>query len=126
MPELRAFPLLQPGFGEEGMLRHMAQLYGLSLPLEDHFAVTTNEMATLNALLAASDAILPSTDISTVLQVAAGQLVALDVDPPLDLDLTLGVVRRAGRTLAPAAQRAFAIVRRYFADAEKEIARWRR
>jgi hypothetical protein len=79
----------------------------------------------VHALLAASDAVLPSTSISTVLQVAAGQVVALDVDPPLDLEMSLGVVRRTGRTLPPAAEHAFAIVRRYFQDAEQAIARHR-
>lgn len=123
--DLLAFPCLLPGFGEEGMLRRMAQLYGLSLPLEDHFAVNCGDMTTILALLTISDAVLPATDVSTVLQISAGQLVALDVAPRLDLDLTLGVVHRAGRTLPPAARRAFAIVRRYFADAEHEIKRRR-
>jgi DNA-binding transcriptional LysR family regulator len=88
--------------------------------------VDSNDMATVHALLAASDAVLPSTGISAVLEVAAGRLVALDVHPPLDLQMSLGVVRRAGRTLPPAAQRAFAIVRRYFEDAEREMSVSRR
>ncbi|MBA2961032.1 MULTISPECIES: LysR family transcriptional regulator [Ramlibacter] len=120
--DLLAYPCVLPGFAEEGMLRRLARLYGLSLPLEDHFAVNSNDMATVHALLAASDAILPSTHISAVLEVAAGRLQALDVDPPLDLELTLGMVRRDGRTLPPSAERAFAIVRRYFEDAQRAIA----
>lgn len=120
--DLLAYPCVLPGFAEEGMLRHLARLYGLSLPLEDHFALNSNDMATVHALLAASDAVLPSTSISAVLEVAAGRLLPLDVDPPLDLELSLGVVRRARRTLPPAAEHAFAIVRRYFEDAEGAIA----
>lgn len=123
--DLLAFPCVLPGFGEEGLLRRLAQLYGLSLPLEDHFAVNCGDMTTVLALLAHSDAVLPATDVSTILQVAAGSLVSLDVAPRLDLALTLGAVHRAGRTLPPAAQRAFAIVRRYFTDAEREIERCR-
>ena len=119
--DLLAYPCVLPGFAEEGMLRRLAQSYGLSLPLEDHFAVNSNDMATVHALLASSDAILPSTTISAVLELAAGRLQPLDVDPPLDLELTLGVVRREGRTLPPSADRAFAIVRRYFKDAEQAI-----
>jgi len=53
-------------------------------------------------------------------------MVVLDVDPPLDLALTLGIIRRAGRTLVPAADRAFAIVRRFFADAAAQIAQQHR
>jgi DNA-binding transcriptional LysR family regulator len=123
--DLLAFPCVLPGYAEEGMLRRLAQLYGLALPLESHFAVNSNDMATVHALLAASDAVLPSTSISAALEVAEGRLVALDVSPPLDLQMSLGVVRRSGRTLPPAAQRAFAIVRRYFEDAQRAIARHR-
>jgi hypothetical protein len=36
----------------------------------------------------------------------------LDAAPPFDLDLTPGIVRRTGRTLVPAAEHAFEIVRK--------------
>jgi DNA-binding transcriptional LysR family regulator len=124
--DLAAYPCVLSGYADESMLRALARLYGLSQPLEDHFAVDTSDVATLHALLAQADAIAPGTDISVVLEMAAGRVVALDVQPPLDLELPLGIVRRAGRTLAPAAERAFAIVRRFFADAAKEIAKQRR
>ncbi len=123
--DLASFPCVQAGYADESLLRTLAALYGLSLPLDDHFAVDTNDVATVHALLVQADAVTPATDIAVVLEMAAGRVVPLDVQPPLDLEMQLGIVRRAGRTLPPAAERAFAIVRRFFADAAREIERLR-
>jgi hypothetical protein len=114
------------GYADQAVLTRLAQLYGLAQPLENHFAVDTTDLATVRAMMTDSDALVPGTDISRVVEVAAGQMVVLDVDPPLDLALTLGIIRRAGRTLVPAADRAFAIVRRFFADAAAQIAQQHR
>ncbi|MGJ7505888.1 hypothetical protein [Variovorax sp. GT1P44] len=50
-------------------------------------------------------------------------MVPIDMTPRLDLDLTLGIVHRAGRTLVPATSRAFEFVRASFANAAAEISR---
>ncbi|NML46523.1 LysR family transcriptional regulator [Ramlibacter sp. G-1-2-2] len=120
--DLARFPWVLSGYADEAVLRRLAQLYGLTQPLENHFAVDTTDPATVRAMMVDIDALVPGTDISTVIEVAAGQTVLLDVDPPLELELTLGILRRAGRTVVPAADRAFAIVRRFFADAQAQIA----
>lgn len=57
-----------------------------------------------------SDAIVASTELAIVSKLESGDAVALDVDPPLVMDLTLGIVHHAERTLVPAAQQAFEIV----------------
>jgi len=124
--DLVRYPWVLSGYADQAVLTRLAQLYGLAQPLENHFAVDTTDLATVRAMMTDSDALVPGTDISRVVEVAAGQMVVLDVDPPLDLALTLGIIRRAGRTLVPAADRAFAIVRRFFADAAAQIAQQHR
>lgn len=123
--DLARFPWVLSGYADEAVLRRLAQLYGLARPLENHFAVNTTDPATVNALMTGSDAVVPGTDVSTVLEVAAGEVAVLRVDPPLDLELTLGIIRRGGRTLVPATERAFAIVRRFFKDAARQITQQR-
>ncbi|AMO24539.1 LysR family transcriptional regulator [Ramlibacter solisilvae] len=124
--DLARFPWVLSGYADQAVLGRLAQLYGLSLPLENHFAVDTTDLETVRALMTGNDALVPGTDISRVVEMGAGKVVALGVEPPLDLALTLGIIRRAGRTLVPAADRAFAIVRRFFADAERELAQLRK
>ena len=119
----RAYPLIAAGYADEAVERRIADLYGLDLPISKHFALSTSDLATVHALLASSDAIAPSTDIAVLDPLRAGVVVPIDVTPALDLELTLGIVHRAGRTLVPAASRAFDFVRASFANAAGEIAR---
>ena len=76
----------------------------------------------MHTLIAASDAIAPSTDIAVVSAVRAGTVGRLDVTPALDLELTLGIVERAGRTRVPAAERAFDLGAVLFASVAQEVA----
>jgi hypothetical protein len=69
-----------------------------------------------------SDAVIPATDLAMVEAMRSGEAVALDVVPSLALEMTLGIVRRRGRTLVPAAERAFEIVRAHFGEVSREIA----
>jgi DNA-binding transcriptional LysR family regulator len=118
---LKAYPLLGAGYADEELFDQMATLYGLSLPLQDHFSVNTNDVSTILTLLTSSDAIAPATDVSVATDLHAGKLVRLDVDPPLKIQLTLGIVERAGRTRVPAVERAFEIVRTHFASVARAI-----
>jgi hypothetical protein len=54
--------------------------------------------------------------------VRTGAVSRLDVAPALDLELTLGIVERAGRMRVPAAKRAFDLVRSYFISVAHEVA----
>lgn len=119
---LKAYPLIGAGYADQALFDKMASMYGLSMPLQDHFAVSTNDVSTVLTLLTSSDAIAPGTDVSMVADLRAGALVKLDVDPPLDIRLTLGIVERAGRTRVPAVERAFEIVRAHFAAVGEEVA----
>jgi DNA-binding transcriptional LysR family regulator len=115
------FPLIGTGYAHESHARRLAQLYGLNQPLT--YSLNTNDVVSVHALVTSSDAVLPTTDIAMLSQLSAGTVVRLDVSPPLDLDLLLGIVRRTGRTMVPAAERAFEMVRAHFADVAKRIAR---
>ncbi|WP_213957785.1 MULTISPECIES: LysR family transcriptional regulator [unclassified Variovorax] len=119
---LAEYPLIMSGYADDAVMRRMAELYGFTLPLQQHFAASTNDVATVHTLITASDAIAPSTDIAVISAVRAGTVVQLDVAPALDLELTLGIVERGGRTRVPAAERAFALVRAFFASAAQEVA----
>jgi DNA-binding transcriptional LysR family regulator len=125
MADLRAFPLIAAGYTDESVERRIADLYGLDMPLGKHFALNTSDLGTVHALLASSDAVAPSTDLAVLGPLRTGVLVPIDVTPRLDLDMTLGVIHRAGRTLAPATEHAFDFVRASFANAAAEIARLR-
>jgi DNA-binding transcriptional LysR family regulator len=118
---LRSYPLIGAGYADEALLDQMGALYGLSLPLQDHFSVNTNDVSTILTLLTSSDAVAPATDVSVVTALRDGKLVRLDVNPPLNVQLTLGIVERAGRTRVPAVERAFEIVRAHFASVARAI-----
>jgi DNA-binding transcriptional LysR family regulator len=120
--ELRHFPWIMSGYANESLLRRMAVLYGLSMPVQQHFAASTNDVSTVLTLLTSSDAIVPSTDVAVISALRAGTLVRLDVRPVLDLELTLGIVEHTGRTRLPAAERAFEVVRTHFAAVREEVA----
>jgi len=124
--DLSAYPIITGGYVDEAVERRLAQLYDLRRPLAQHYAVTTGDVATMLALLSASDAIAPWTDIALITLLQAGSAVPLNVVPALDLELTLGIISRAGRTLAPAAARAFALIRAHFSKVKAEIAAQRR
>ena len=119
---LKGYPLVGAGYAGQALFDKMAALYGLPMPLQDHFTVSTNDVSTMLTLLTSSDAIAPGTDVSMVADLRAGVLVKLDVDPPLDIQLTLGIVERAGRTRVPAVERAFKIIRAHFAAVAAESA----
>jgi len=123
MADLSAYPLVAAGYADESVERRIADLYGLGIPIGDHFSLSTSDLGTVHALLASSDAVAPSTAIAVLDPLNAGVVVPLDVTPRLDLDLTLGIVHRAGRTLVPASARAFEFIRASFANAAAEIAR---
>jgi len=117
-----SYPVVGAGYADQTLLDRMASLYGLSTPLQEHFSVSTNDISTVLALLTSSDAIAPSTDVAVAGALREGQVVKLDVNPPLEMELTLGIVERAGRTRVPAAERAFEIVRAHFAAVAREVA----
>lgn len=119
---LKAYPLVGAGYADQALFDRMASIYGLPMPLQDHFAVSTNDITTLLTLLTSSDAVAPSTDVAVVTALRSGTVVQLDVDPPLDIQLTLGIVERAGRTRVPAVERAFQIVRAHFDAVAREVA----
>jgi DNA-binding transcriptional LysR family regulator len=120
--DLQAFPLAAGGYLDESLMRSFSQLYALQSPMLDQFSVVTDDVTTLRKLIAGSNAVIPATDLAVVDAMRAGEVTALDVHPPLELDMTLGILRRQGRTLVPAADRAFEIIRAHFAEATREIA----
>jgi DNA-binding transcriptional LysR family regulator len=124
--ELEKYSLIGTGHLEESLLRRFAHLYSLQPPVLDHFRVIADDVAAVRNVIVESNAVVPATDLSMIDALRAGEVIALDVDPPLDdLKMTLGIVRRQGRTLVPAAERAFEIIRVRFAEATREIARLR-
>jgi len=120
--QLSRYPMVSSGYADEAVMRRMAELYGFKSPLQERFAASTNDVATAQTIITGSDATAPSTDIAMVSAVRAGTVGRLDVVPPLDLELTLGIVERSGRTRVPSAERAFELVRSYFASVTQEVA----
>ncbi len=120
--DLAQYPLILSGYADEAVVRRLADLYDLTLPLDEHFAASTNDVATVLALVSTGDAIVPSTDVAVVSALRERSVARLDVKPALDLELTLGIIERAGRTRAPAAAHAFDLVRAFFAAVAAEAA----
>lgn len=120
--DIRHYPLLAGGYQAPSLLRRLSELYGLAVPVINHFALTTDDVGTVHSILEKSDAVSPSTDLAMIAKAESGAVVALDVNPPLMMDMTLGIVHHADRTLAPVAQRAFEIVRDRFAEVAARIA----
>jgi len=120
--DLARYPLILSGYADEAIMRRLADLYGLTLPLDEHFAASTNDVATVLALVSTGDAIVPSTDVAVVSALRERSVARLDVVPALELELTLGIIERAGRTRAPAAAHAFDLVRTFFAAVAAEAA----
>jgi DNA-binding transcriptional LysR family regulator len=115
--ELMQFPLIATGYLEESHARRFMDLYSLAAPFVDHFAMVLNDLPTMQDLVSSSDAIVSTTDISMLAPLKARKAQQLDVAPQFDMELTLGIVRLKGRTLIPASERAFAIVRESLAGA---------
>ena len=113
------YPLVAPGFIEPAAQRQFMRHYGLTGPMLDRFTLQCADGGTVREVLAATDAIVPAIDLTVLEELRTGSVVALEVAPPLDADLVLGIVQRAGRTLVPAAGRAFEFVRQYFAGLER-------
>lgn len=108
-------PLIAPGFIEADAERRFMRRYGLTGSMLGHFTLQCSDSATVRAVLAASDAVMPAIELTMLEELRAGHAVTLDVQPALDIELVLGIVQRAGRTLTPAATRVFDVVRNYFA-----------
>lgn len=89
--------------------------YGLTGSMLDRFTLQCADGSTVRSVLMATDAVMPAIELTMLQELRAGSVVALDVQPALDAELVLGIVQRAGRTLVPAAARAFDFVRQYFA-----------
>ncbi len=108
------YPLIAPGFIEPVAQRQFMRHYGLKGAMLDRFALQCADGGTVRDVLAATDAVMPAIELTMLEELRAGSIVALDVLPRLDAELVLGVVQRAGRTLVPAAARAFDFVRQHF------------
>lgn len=119
--DIRPYPLLAAGHSEPSLTRRFGELYGLAVPVIDHFALATDDIGTVHSILENSDAVVPAIDLAMIAKVESGDVVALDVNPPLVMDMTLGIVRHVERTLLPVALRAFEIVRDRFAAVEARI-----
>lgn len=119
---LRRYPLIATGYVEPSMLMQLGQRYDLPAPVLDQFALIADDLGTVREIVASSDAIVPATDIAMLAAVRSGVMATLDVTPPLALDMTLGIVRPSQRTLAPATEKAFGLVRRLFDAVAGEIA----
>jgi DNA-binding transcriptional LysR family regulator len=122
---LLRYPLIATGYVEPSMLMKLGQRYDLLAPVLDQFSLIADDLVTVREIVASSDSIAPTTDISMLGAVRSGVVMALDVTPPLELDLTLGIVRPSQRTLAPATEKAFGLVRSLLATAAAEIAAMR-
>lgn len=114
--QVTQFPLIATGYLEESLARRFLEIYGLAAPFADHFAVVANDLPTVRDLISSTDAIVTSTDFAMLSALQSGEVEQLDVTPQMDMALTLGIVRLKGRTLVPAAERAFDIVRERLAQ----------
>ncbi|MBS0317202.1 MAG: LysR family transcriptional regulator [Proteobacteria bacterium] len=108
-------PLVAPGFITPEQGRRFMRHYGLTGSMLDRFTLQCADGSTVRSVLMATDAVMPAIELTMLQELRAGSVVALDVQPALDAELVLGIVQRAGRTLVPAAARAFDFVRQYFA-----------
>ncbi|MFM0731438.1 hypothetical protein PQQ52_13215 [Paraburkholderia sediminicola] len=77
--DIRPYPLRAAGYYEPSLARRFGELYGLAVPVIDYFAFTTDDVGTVQSILEGSD------------------VVALNVNPPLVMDMTQGIVHHADR-----------------------------
>jgi len=111
-------PLIAPGFIGPQAERRFLRRYGLTGSMLERFTLQCADGATVSQVMMATDAVMPAIELTMLDELRAGSVVALDVQPALDAEMVLGIVRRAGRTLAPAAARAFDFVRQYLVGLE--------
>lgn len=119
--DLSVFPIIGAGFTDPAMGRRMAQLYDWKWPVDDQLSVTTNDHPVVLRLIAHSDAILPTADLTVMDALQAGRVRRLSVAPALDLDLTLGIIRRAGRTCTPVMEWACEYIRAHFLKVKNDV-----
>ena len=94
--------------------------YGLTGSMLDRFTLQCADGDTVKNVLAATDAVVPAIELTMLEELRAGSVIVLDVVPALDADVVLGIVQRSGRTLVPAAARAFDFMRQYFVSLERQ------
>ncbi len=119
--ELENHPIIGAGYISDTLAFNISQLYGWKLPLEKNFSVNINNLETIQKLLSVSNMVSPSTYNAMLQPLKSGAVVALDVNPKLNLDMTLGIVRLALRTLVPSTEQAFEIIRNYFINIDNEL-----
>ncbi|MCY1389573.1 HTH-type transcriptional regulator GltC [compost metagenome] len=122
MDDLKEYPLIGSGFISEMLALKMAHLYGMQMPIETNFAASINNIETAHDLILGSNVLFPTTFLAMIKLLRGKSVAILDVQPPFELALTLGIVTIRNRTLAPAAKQSFSIIRSYFQAAEQEIA----
>lgn len=113
-------PLIAPGFIGPEDERRFLRRYGLTGSMLDRFTLQCADGSTVSHVLLATDAVMPAIELTMLEELRVGSVIALDVQPVLDAEMVLGIVQRAGRTLAPAAARAFDFVRQYLVGLEAE------
>lgn len=122
MDDLKEYPLIGSGYISEMLALKMAHLYGMQLPIETNFAASINNIETAHDLILSTDVLFPTTFLAMIKLLREKSVAILNVQPPFELDLTLGIVTIRHRTLTPAAKQSFSIIRSYFQEAEQEIA----
>jgi DNA-binding transcriptional LysR family regulator len=122
MDDLKEHPLIGSGYISEMLALKMAHLYGLQMPIETNFAASINNIETAHDLILSTNALFPTTFLAMIKLLKEKSVAILDVQPPFELELTLGIVTIRHRTLTPAAKQSFNIIRSYFQEAEQEIA----
>lgn len=116
--DLMEFPLIVTGYLEESLGHRFMEIYGLVGTYIDHFAVIVNDLPTLLGLVESSNAVVLTIDFAMLPTAHEDKVELLDVNPVMDIELTLGIVRLKGRTLIPAAERAFDVVRERLGSGE--------
>jgi DNA-binding transcriptional LysR family regulator len=122
MDDLKEHPLIGSGYISEMLALKMAHLYGMQMPIESNFAASINNIETAHDLILGTNAVFPTTFLAMLKLLREKSVAVLDVQPPFELELTLGIVTIRHRTLTPAAEQSFNIIRAYFQAAEREIA----
>ncbi|MFC5698414.1 LysR substrate-binding domain-containing protein [Pseudomonas sp. GCM10022186] len=122
--QLKMYPIIGSGYASDILAYSMASLYGLELPLEKNFSVNINNVEALHKLIASTDMIAPSTYVAMLQPLRVKSVAPLDVTPALNLDMKLGIIRLALRTLVPSSHQAFEIIRNYFSNIEGEISQY--
>jgi DNA-binding transcriptional LysR family regulator len=123
--DLSGFPVICAGFTDLAMGQRIAQLYGWERPIEKQFTLITNDHPIVIRLITETDALLPTSDLTVFSLLRSGAVKRLSVMPALDLPLTLGIVRRAGRTCTPLMEWAFDYIRSHFSRVASEIEAYR-